>query len=248
MLYRGRSTSSKGTLCHWFRYTCSSSGFSWNDGFDNDKGRKAALFSLARPLVSSDWMLATGSTKGVRHIFHLRMGRLTEINSDQLKRHRCPSDKRQDLPERPLRVLVRLARLLLDRLPVRGEQEQERPHEQAADGTVQEPQVRLRRLPPAAPRPGAQIIDPPVLELLEAAAAEGRGRVVQPAEAVEGEEDVARRRHGREDAAHLVRVALGQPDVLADHRVLAPEVLEVGAVDVAVEALDCQGEDDDQKP
>lgn len=203
MLYRGRSTSSKGTLCHWFRYTCSSSGFSWNDGFDNDSGRKAALFSLARPLVSSDWMLAIDSTKGLRHIC-MCMGRLTEINRDQLKRHGCPSDQRQDLPKRPLRVLVRLARLLLDRLPVRGEKEQERPHEQAADCTVDEPQVRLRRLPPAAPRPGARVVDPPVLELLEPAAAEGRGGVVQPAKAVEGEEDVARRRHGREDAAHLV--------------------------------------------
>lgn len=62
MLYRGRcSTSSRGTLCHWFLYTCSSSGFSWYDGFDNDNGRKAALFSLARPLVSSGRILVIRS-------------------------------------------------------------------------------------------------------------------------------------------------------------------------------------------
>lgn len=72
--------------------------------------------------------------------------------------------------------------------------------------------------------------------------------MVQPAEAVQGEEDVARRGHGREDAAHLVRVALCQPDVLAHHRVLVPQVLEVGAVYVAVEDLDGQGEDDHQEP
>lgn len=173
---------------------------------------------------------------------------LTEVDGDQLKRHGRPCDQRKNLPKRPLLVLIRLAGLLLDRLPVRGEQEQEGPHEQTANSTVDQPQVRLRRLPPAAPGPRARVIHPPVLEFLERAAAERGGGVVEPAETIERQEHVARGRHRGEDAPHLVRVAFRQPDVLRDHRVLVPQELEVGAVDVAVEDLDRQGEDDDEEP
>lgn len=72
--------------------------------------------------------------------------------------------------------------------------------------------------------------------------------MVQPAEAIESQKDVTGGGHVRQDAAHFVRVTFCEPDVFGNHGVLAPKVLEIRPVDVAVEDFDGQGEDDDEEP